>query len=201
MTVLRTLLAVIPSVLVGSLVAFTPVAVAAPHRDDPIVTTVRVSDPNDADGRLDLIAASHSVRERASSAWVRFTLVLQAPIGAQELHRHHRVLIGELDTDGRSGAERSLKVYGDGERIRADLVSNATREVIRRVPVRLLAGQRITLRAPREQIGARRIFWYSYYHRTGDPLCGWQEGHPVTCSDSVPGDRWLRLPVAAWPAA
>jgi len=201
MPFLRTLLFAVAALTLASVVACAPATAAPPRDDDPVVTTTRLTDGDDTDGRLDVVVASHVVRERARTARLRFALVLQAPITAGDLHRRHRLLVGELDLDGRPGAERNITVYGDGSRIRADLNSNATREVIRPVRVRLLDGQRIRLGAPRADIGARRIFWYSYYHRTGDAACGWDGGYRVTCSDSIPDDGWLRLPVAAWPSS
>jgi hypothetical protein len=168
---------------------------------DPVVTTTSVSDAHDTHGALDVIGASHAVRADGDSAQMRFTVRLAAPIAAADLHRRLRVLVAELDTDGRPGSERNITIYGRDSMLRADLISNATREVLRSLHVRLLGGgQTVRVRGPRKVVGARKIFWYSNYHRTGDPECGWDDGYPITCSDSVPDDGWLRLPGAAWPA-
>jgi hypothetical protein len=193
-------LLVFAALIATVLLACTPTT-ASPVHDAPVVTTTSVTDADDSGGALDVVAVSHSVRERGDTAQVRYTIRLQAPIEAGDLHRRHRLVVGELDTDGRPGAERNITVYGRDSQVHADLISNATREVIRPLHVRLLDGQRIRVRGPRQQVGVRRIFWYSYYHRTGDPSCGWDGGYPVTCSDSVPDDGWLRLPAAAWPSS
>jgi hypothetical protein len=174
-------------------------AVAAPPTDDrPVVTTTTITDHDDADGPLDVARVSHRVRERGDRATVRYTVRLHDPVSADDLDRRHRYLVAELSTDGSSGADRNITVYARDGRLHADLISNATREVIRPLHVRLL-GQRLRVRGPRHLVGARRVFWYSYFHRTGHPACGWQDGYPVTCADSVPDDGWLRLPAAAWP--
>lgn len=168
--------------------------------DDSVVTTTRMTDPADAEGLLDIVAVGHRVREAGGSARVRFTVRLRHRIKVTSLDRRHRLLVAELDADGRPGSERNITVYGRGSELHADLVSNATRKVIRALRVRLLGGNRIRVSGFRQLVGARKIFWYSYYHRTGDPACGWDDGYRVTCADSVPDDGWLRLPEAAWPA-
>jgi hypothetical protein len=169
---------------------------------DPVVTTTSVSDADDTHGVLDVLGASHAVRADGDSAQVRFTVRLAAPIAAADLHRRHRILVAELDTDGGPGSERNITIYSRDSMLRAYLISNATREVLRSLHVRLLGGgQTVRVRGPRQVVGARKILWYSNYHRTGDPECGWDDGYPTTCSDSIPDDGWLRLPGAAWPAA
>lgn len=168
---------------------------------DPVVTTTSVSDADDTHGPLDVLGASHAVRVEGDAAQLRYTVRLAAPIAATDLHRRHRILVAELDRDGERGSERNITIYGRGSTVHADLISNATREVLRSLHVRLLGGgQSIRVRGPGKAVGARKIFWYSNYHRTGDSDCGWSDGYPITCSDSVPDDGWLRLPEAAWPA-
>jgi hypothetical protein len=162
---------------------------------EAVVTTTSVTDADDTQGGLDLLGASHAIRVDVDSAQVRYTIRLAEPIAADGLHRRHRILVAELDTDGRRGSERNITIYGSHWRVHADLISNATREVVRSLHVRLLGdGRLIRVRGPRRAAGARRIFWYSHYHRAGDPDCGWRDGYPITCSDSVPDDGWLRLP-------
>lgn len=178
----------------------TPGLAAAPtSTEEPVVTTTTLSDPDDTQGPLDVAAVAHRVSERTGTALLRYTVRLHEPVDARGLHRRHRLLVAELDTDGRPGSERNVTVYARDGELRADLISNATREVIRSLQVGVVGEHRLQVRAARELIGARRIFWYSYFHRTGHPDCGWEEGHPVTCGDSVPDDGWLRLPRAAWP--
>lgn len=172
---------------------------AASGQDD-VVTITLVSDPDDTHGPLDVLGASHAVRADGDSGQVRYTVRLAAPIAASDLHRRHRIVVAELDRDGERGSERNITIYGRDSTVRADLISNATREVLRSLHVRLLTGgQSIRVRGPRTAVGARKIFWFSNYHRTGDPNCGWNDGYPITCSDTVPDHRWLRLPAAAWP--
>ena len=181
------------------LTACTPGLAAPASHEEPVVTTTSLTDADDTDGPLDVAAVSHRVRERSGTALLRYTVRLHEPVDVRALHRRHRRLVAELDTDGRSGAERNLTVYARDGELRTDLISNATRQVIRSLPVRLVGEHRLQVRAVRELLGARRIFWHSSFHWTGHPDCGWEDGHPVTCSDSVPDDGWLRLPQAAWP--
>jgi hypothetical protein len=177
----------------------TPGVAAPASHEEPVITTTTITDADDTNGPLDVAAVSHRVRERHDTALLRFTMHLHEPVDARALQRRHRRLVAELDTDGRSGAERNLTVYTSDGDLRADLISNATREVIRSLPVRFIGEDRLQVRAARGLLGARRIFWHSSFHLAGHPECGWEHGHPVTCSDSVPDDGWLRLPRPAWP--
>jgi hypothetical protein len=188
------------AILTGCLppVLFPGPSEAAPDRE-PVITTTTLTDADDTPGGLDLAAVSHAVREDGPDASLRFTVRLHAPFEASTLHRRHRLIVAELDTDGGSGAERNITVYARHGQVHADLISNATREVVRRLRVRQVSDNAVRVRGPRRLIGARRIFWYSLYHRTGHRSCGWDDGFPITCSDSVPDDKWLRLPPAAWP--
>jgi hypothetical protein len=188
------------AVLVGLLLTgCAPSLASSASHVEPVVTTTTLTDADDTDGPLDVAAVSHTVRERTGSALVRYRVRLREPVDARALHRRHRHLVAELDVDGRPGSERNLTVYARDGVLRADLISNATREVIRSLPVQLVDAHILQVRAARALIGARRIFWYSNFHWTGHPDCGWDDGHPVTCSDSVPDDGWLHLPRAAWP--
>ena len=165
----------------------------------PVVTTTTITDADDTAGALDLSAVSHAVREEGTDASVRFTVRLHAPIEVSTLHRRHRLIVAELDTDGTSGAERNITVDARRGQVHADLISNAPREVLARLRVRQVRDDAVRVRGPRRLIGARRIFWYSLYHRAGHPSCGRDDGFPLTCSDSVPDNGWLRLTRATWP--
>lgn len=181
-------------------VASGSTAPAAPaHREQSIVTRTTITDHDDTDGPLDTVSVAHAVRETGDRARLRYTVRMAQPVEVPALDRPQRRLVAELDTDGRPGAERNITVHTVGEQLRASLISNATREVIRLLPVRLVGQHRLRLGGPRRLAGARRIFWYSYFHRRGHPDCGRAGGYPVTCSDSAPDDGWLRLPRAAWP--
>ncbi len=180
-------------------------ALAAPDSDappeaEPVVSITTMTDPRDTSGPLDMVKVAHAVRDRGATATLRYTVTMDQPFDAAELHRRHRHVVAELDADGRPGAERNITIYHRGGALRADLISNATREVIAQLHVRLLDGRRLRVRGSRQQIGVRKIFWHSAYHRTDSRRCGWSDGYPVTCLDVVPDRGWLHLPRAAWPS-
>jgi len=174
------------------------VADAAPDAG-PVISTTTMTDPRDTPGPLDIVAVTHAVRDRGTTATLRYTVTMDRAFDSSDLHRRHRHVVAELDTDGRPGAERNITIYHRDGALRADLISNATREVVAVLHVRHLDGRRLRVRGSRQQIGVRKIFWHSRYHRLGFKPCGWTDGYPVTCQDVVPDRGWLHLPRGAWP--
>jgi hypothetical protein len=179
----------------------SPPAVAEPG-DTPgtgSITTV-VRDGNDTAGALDI----RKVRVGADAATgrasrLRYTVRTYEPVQVSTLHPRWRRLVLELDTDGQPGAERNVRLSARDGRLTAELISNATREVLERLRVRHPSPAVLRVRGSRGQLGARKVFWTADWHRRGDRECGELDGWPVSCQDSVPDDGWLRLNRPAWP--
>ncbi|MDQ3629135.1 MAG: hypothetical protein M3419_10070 [Actinomycetota bacterium] len=175
-----------------------PVADAA-FGANPVVTTTTITDPRDTPGPLDIVSVRHVARDRQATATLRYTVTMDQPFEPTDLHRRHRHVVAELDTDGQPGAERNITIYHRDGALRADLISNATRKVISVLHVRHLDGRRLRVRGSREHVGARKIFWYSRYHGLGRKPCGWRDGYPVICQDVAPDSGWVHLPRGFWP--
>ena len=105
----------------------------------------------------------------------------------------------ELDRDGEAGSERTVRVLDDDDVLTAEIVSTATRQVLATVNATRPNDRALEITGPRRLLGARSYFWTSNYHADRSPLCGTQDGIPITCQDSVPDDGWLRLDRPAWP--
>lgn len=167
-------------------------------RASSITTLVR--DGDDTAGRLDI----RTVRSRIDAAsgrasGLQYVVRTYEAFRVSALHERWRRLVLELDTDGRPGSERNVRVSGHEGRLSADLISNATREVLARLSVRHPAPTVLRISGSRAQLGARKLFWTADWHRRGDPACGELDGWQLTCQDSVPDDGWLRLDRPAWP--
>lgn len=177
----------------------TPAAAVASSRSAGSITTV-VADPDDTAGQLDVrTVRTHVDAATGHAQQVRFTARTFRAFRAADLHRRWRRFVVELDTDGRPGAERNVAIFARDGRLTAELVSNATREVLTELDVRRAGPRGVSVSGSPEELGARRIFWTVEWHRRGAPACGSVGGRPVTCQDSVPDDDWLRLDRPAWP--
>lgn len=170
----------------------------AGNQASSIKTLVR--DGDDTAGRLDI----RTVRSRVDAAsgrasGLQFVVRTYEAFRVSALHRRWRRLVLELDTDGRPGSERNVRISGHEGRLSAELISNATRDVLARLRVRHPAPTVLRISGSRAQLGARKLFWTADWHRRGDPACGNVDGWPRTCQDSVPDDGWLRLDRPAWP--
>jgi hypothetical protein len=172
---------------------------AAAEPDSSRSITTRVTDADDTGGPLDIVAVRHRVEGDDRSARLSFTVRTQRDFEDSELSWRYRHFIVELDTDGQPGAERNVTIFSRDGVLRADLISNATREVIAHLSVVRVDQRTLRVVGPRRLIGVRKIFWTSNYHQTGVPACGWTDGFPITCQDSVPDRGWLRLDKLAWP--
>ena len=189
----------------GLLAASGP-AVASPATlpipTDDVVSTTTTTDPDDTPGRLDIRSVSHRVTQLSpprGAVRVRWTVRTHRDFDPAVLQNRHRRFTLELDTDGKSGAERNIRFVVRDDVLVAEVESNATREVIATLPARIESGRALSTAGYKGLVGARRYFWYSTYHASGSPACGRHQGHPVTCQDSVPEDGWIRLDRPAWP--
>jgi hypothetical protein len=178
--------------------------VPAAHPGDDVLTTTVTTDPDDTPGRLDLAAVEHRVRQRAGAAAggivrVRWTVRTRAGFDPQILQNRFRRFTLELDTDGEAGAERNVRLVARRSGVVAEVVSNATREVIATVPALREDHRSLSFAARSGLVGARRYFWYSDYHARGSAECGRGDGFPVVCQDIAPERGWIRLDRPAWP--
>ncbi len=166
-----------------------------------VTTTTTVTDPDDVDGRFDIAAVQHVVSEAdRRHVWMTYTVTTFASWIDARLDRRWRAFVLELDRDGERGSEVNVTVSKRDGHIVAELISNATREVIRDVRISRPDAHSFTLSGPRRLLGARSYFWTSNFHADAPrTLCGRQGGYPVTCQDSVPNAGWIRLSKPAWP--
>jgi len=167
---------------------------------DPVTYTTVVTDPDDTAGPLDVARVSHRVTTQGRhDARLRLQVRTFRGFDAGRLHPHRRTLVVELDTDGERGAELNLRISArHGEPV-AELISNATRKVVRRLPVSRPDSRTVVVTAGRDLLGARRYFWTATYHRSGSAACGTGDGYPVWCQDTVPERGWIRMDRPAWP--
>lgn len=161
--------------------------------------TTTVTDSNDTAGPFDVLKVRHRVVGNRNWARLAFTVRTQRAFDDAQLSWRHRHFILELDTDGEPGAERNVTIFSRRGDLRADLISNATRQVIAHLSVVRIDKRTLRVVGPRRLLGVHKVFWTSNFHQRGIPACGWSDGYPITCQDSVPDRGWLRLDRLAWP--
>ena len=184
-------------------VAATAAAVPPRPSSGPArVTRSTTTDPRDTRGPLDIAAVLDRVvvRKRAGVR-VSYSVRTYHRFRTVDLNRRHRNFTIELGTDGERGASRNITVYARGDRLRADLISNATRNRIARLTVRRTGPRSLWVGGPRRLTGARRYFVVSRYENLVTAPCGTSGGVVITCGDEVPRNGWLRLDRPAWPRA
>ena len=174
-------------------------------RSDPsgevLTTTTVTTDPDDTVGPLDLAAVKHRIRQAAQSVRVRWTVRTHERFDPDALHHRHRRFTVELDTDGEPGAERNVRIVARPGGVVAEVVSNATRAVVARLPTKRPDQRSLTFTGDPDLVGARRYFWYSDFHARGSSGCGRGDGFAVVCQDTAPERGWIRLDSPAWPAS
>jgi hypothetical protein len=176
-----------------------PADIEVAARSTTITTTV--TDEDDTYGPLDISEVTHQITYTTLRGRVRLSYAVETylPFDAGALDPRHRMFVVELDTDGQPGSERNVRISTRSGQLTAEVISNATREVIATVDVSRPNAQTLRITGPRRLIGARRYFWYSNFHADHSRHCGWSDGYPVTCQDDVPEDGWIRLDRPAWP--
>jgi hypothetical protein len=174
-------------------------ASAVPARSTSITTTV--TDGDDTYGPLDISRVTHRITYTKPRGRARLTYAVKTylPFDAGSLDPRQRRFIVELDTDGRPGSERNVRISARNGEPTAEVISNATRKVIATVDVTRPDAQTLRISGPRRLIGAHRYFWYSDFHADQSKHCGQSDGYPVTCQDEVPDEGWIRLDSPAWP--
>lgn len=165
--------------------------------------TLVATDVEDTAGRLDISHVRHRVVPRDDGpARVTYEVRTVDRFSDASLSRRQRHFVIELDLDRERGSERNITVYARHGQLRADLISNASREVLTELAVARRNDRTIVVRGTADEVGARKVFWTSNFHRTGVRRpCGWSAGWPVTCQDTVPDRGWFRLDRSAWPSS
>jgi hypothetical protein len=166
-----------------------------------VTATATMTDLDDTPGKLDLASVQHHAKQLDQHR-VRISYRLQTvrPFRDGLLQQPRRVFIVELHRDAPRGADRNITVASRRGTLVATVISNATRELIARVPVHRVDPRTISVEGPRRLIGARSFFAYSNFHDGGSAACGWYEdGWPITCQDSVPDDGWIPVQRLGWP--
>ncbi len=189
-------------VLGMTLLASLPSSAAQLPADGPVFTTT-VTDADDTDGPIDMARVRHRIRViDRHHARISYTVKTVSPFSVGRLDSWQRNFVIELNRDGHPGSERNVRISYLSDGLAAELISNATREVITRVGVQRVDARTIRVFGWRHQLGARTYFWTSTFHSRGSSTaCGIRDGYPVTCQDVVPDRGWVRMDRPAWPAA
>lgn len=168
---------------------------------DGLTITTTVTDADDTSGKLDIAAVRHRItRSDARHVSLSYRLTTYDAFRLRRLDERHRNFVLELNRDAERGSERNVRIsYLDGFGPLAEVISNATRQVIATVEVIRIDSHTVAIRGGRRVIGARSYFWTSNFHVAGHGRCGWRAGYPITCQDTVPGNGWIRLDTPAWP--
>ena len=163
-------------------------------------TAGMTTDPDDTLGRLDLARVEH----RATSIDRRHVIVSYRArtfdaFTTARLDPDSRNLVLELNRDSVRGSERNVRISSIEGRLVAEVISNATREVIATVQATRPNDYTVQITGPRRLLGARSYFWTSNYHAARSPSCGRGDGFPIVCQDSVPQHGWARMDRPGWP--
>lgn len=177
-----------------------PSQASNPHDAPDSVTRSTTTDRNDTRGPLDIASVSDRVAAFGDRhAHVAFTVRTHQPLDTRELNRQHRNITIELGTSSERGASHNIAVWARTGRLRATLISNATREPVARLAVQQVGDRAVRIRGPRRLIGARRYFVVSRYEKRSTAPCGRAGNVVITCGDSVPDRGWVRMDRPAWP--
>jgi hypothetical protein len=165
-----------------------------------VSVTTTMTDSDDVAGRLDLRTVGHRVTQLRPQR-VRFAYTIETFARYRDglLESPERELVLELHRSRTRGADRNITVSSVDGQLVATVVSNATREPIGRVHVVRVDARSFRIVGSRALIGARSYFVTSNFHSGGSAVCGWQNGWPVNCQDTVPDSGWIRVDRWAWP--
>lgn len=170
------------------------------HGEPDRVTRSTTTDGDDTRGPLDVASVTDRVSVYGKHhVHVAYTLRTYERFSTRDLDRRHRNFTIELGTDPEPGASHNIAVYARDGKLRAKLISNATREPVARLDVRRVGQNGVRVRGPRRLIGARRYFVVSRYEKRSTAPCGRAGNIPITCGDDIPNRGWLRLDRPAWP--
>jgi hypothetical protein len=159
-----------------------------------------MTDPDDTDGRLDIsLVQNRAVQVGRHHVVMTYRVRTYTPFGSGRLNDTDRNFVIELNRDAEAGSERNVLVTSHAGGLTADVISNATGQVIATVEVSRPNDQAVLITGSRRLIGARSYFWTSNFHAEKSYACGYQDEIPITCQDSVPRRGWIRLDRLAWP--
>lgn len=200
---LPTLLVLSTGAALLALLGSSPTLARTTSTPGPSLTTTvtgSATDPDDTAGRLDISRVTDRVTQidRRHSV-VTFRVRTLAAFDSQRLSPRHRNFVLELNRDSQRGSERNVRISSRDGRLVAEVISNATREVIATVGVTRPTGHTVRISGAKRIIGARSYFWTSNYHARRSPQCGQGDGYPISCQDSAPQRGWFTLDSIAWP--
>ncbi len=196
----------------GTTLGCIAATVPRPAYSDPpagVATTItaRVTDLRDTPGPLDIAIVGHRIRDFTETrpTSLRYVVRTFGDFSDADLEPEHRQVVREfvleLNRDGEPGSERNVRISCRDGALIAEVISNATREVIATVSVYRRDPRTLVVSGHPRLVGARSYFWYSDYHLDGSADCGSSDGFPVTCQDDVPEHGWIRLDHPGWPAS
>jgi hypothetical protein len=158
------------------------------------------TDADDTSGRLDISRVAHRATEIDRHHVVMSYRVRSfTTFPTARLHPAKRNLVLELNRDAERGSERNVRISSRDGRLIAEVISNATREVIATVEATRPDDQSVRISGPRRLLGARSYFWTSNFHAAHSTSCGRGDGFPIVCQDSVPQRGWVRVDQPGWP--
>ncbi|MGH3359122.1 MAG: hypothetical protein ACRDO7_09990 [Nocardioidaceae bacterium] len=174
---------------------------ASPSHEEPHhVTWATTTDRDDTRGPLDVSTVTHRLTVYGKRhVHIAYTLRTFEPFSTRDLTRRHRNFTIELGTEPEPGASHNISIYARDGKLRAKLISNATRKPVARLDVRRVGRTGLRVRGPRRLIGARRYFVLSRYEKRSTAPCGRVGNIPITCGDDIPDRGWLRMDRPAWP--
>lgn len=174
--------------------------VSPAHGQPDRVTRSTTTDRDDTRGPLDVARVIDRVSVYGKRhVHIAYTLHTYDRFSTRDLNRRRRNLTIELGTEAEPGASRNIAIYARKGRLRAKLISNATRRPIARLDVRRVSDRAVRVRGPRRLIGARRYFVHTRYEKRSTAPCGRAGNIPITCGDDIPNRGWLRMDRPAWP--
>lgn len=180
---------------------------AAPHDSTAdvgqgISMSDALTDPDDTNGRIDLARISDRVAQLDDRhVIVSYRVRTYTTWGSQRLNATDRNFVLELNRAKRPGAERSVNITSENGVLVAQVVDNATNDVIATVAVTRPTDDSFVVTGPRSLIGARSYAWTSNFHAAHSYHCDEADGSEVTCRDDAPDHGWMRLSWPAWPGS
>ncbi len=191
-----------PGAAFGTPAVSRPTLTGSLAADRQVTWSTVVSDPDEADstdGPLDVARVSHRLEVVGNRTRVELQLVTHQPFRLGQLHAARRHVVVELDTDGQPGAERNLRISSRQGTAVAELISNATRRVLARLPLVRPDARTVVVSADRDVLGARKYFWTTTFRDVASTECGQEGGISRWCQDTVPDQGWIQMDRPAWP--
>ena len=159
-----------------------------------------MTDLDDTEGRLDVRSVHHRLAQlRPHHVRVTYQIQTFGRFRDGLLSSPDREIVLELHRTATRGADRNVTISSESGVLTATVISNATRKPIARARAVRLDARTVRVVGSRQLIGARSYFVTANFHQGGSPHCGWRDGWPVTCQDSVPDSGWITVDRMGWP--